>query len=158
MSSGSNAVLYTAAGAAVGALVAYYALRSSTSDYDALAQAVIRLTACVPGTDAYVQERVAVATLLGQTNTYSTWSLALKGSVRSQRLLYTASATQPDVSPAELGVTASSTPAFLKALDHVGQNRPTWPVTAARAAAGPRLADAGRSFRLQAAWCILWRR
>ena len=158
MSSGSNAVLYTAAGAAVGALVAYYALRPSTSDYDALAQAVIRLTACVPGTDAYVQERVAVATLLGQTNTYSTWSLALKGSVRSQRLLYTASATQPDVSPAELGVTASSTPAFLKALDHVGQNRPTWPVTAARAAAGPRLADAGRSFRLQAAWCILWRR
>ena len=92
--------------------------RRSASDYLALAQAAIRLTACVPGSEAYVEERVALAKLLGQTNTYSTWSLSLKASaLRNRRLLYTASATQPDVSPADLGVTATSTPAFLKALD-----------------------------------------
>ena len=92
--------------------------RRSASDYVALAQAVIRLTACVPGSDAYVQERVALAELLGQTNTYSTWSLSLKSSaLLHRRLLYTASATQPELSPADLGVTETSTPAFLKAPD-----------------------------------------
>ena len=92
--------------------------RRSASDYVALAQAVIRLTACVPGSDTYVQERVALAELLGQTNTYSTWSLSLKSSaLLHRRLLYTASATQPDLSPADLGVTETSTPAFLKAPD-----------------------------------------
>ena len=92
--------------------------RRSASDYVALALAVIRLTACVPGSDAYVQERVALAELLGQTNTYSTWSLSLKSSaLLHRRLLYTASATQPDLSPADLGVTETSTPAFLKAPD-----------------------------------------
>ena len=92
--------------------------RRSASDYVALAQAVIRLTACVPGSDAYVQERVALAELLGQTNTYSTWSLSLKSSaLLHRRLLYTASAAQPELSPVDLGVTETSTPAFLKAPD-----------------------------------------
>ena len=100
------------------ALTLCAAERRSASDYVALAQAVIRLTACVPGSDAYVQERVALAELLGQSNTYSTWSLSLKSSaLLHRRLLYTASATQPDLSPAELGVTETSTPAFLKAPD-----------------------------------------
>ena len=100
------------------ALTLYAEERRSASDYVALAQAVIRLTACVPGSDAYVQERVALAELLGQTNTYSTWSLSLKSSaLLHRRLLYTASATQPDLSPADLGVTETSTPAFLKAPD-----------------------------------------
>ena len=101
------------------ALTLCAAERRSASDYVALAQAVIRLTACVPGSDAYVQERVALAELLGQSNTYSTWSLSLKSSaLLHRRLLYTASATQPDLSPAELGVTETSTPAFLKAPDN----------------------------------------
>ena len=92
--------------------------RRSASDYVALAQAVIRLTACVPGSDAYLQERVALAELLGQTNTYSTWSLSLKSSaLLHRRLLYTASAAQPELSPVDLGVTETSTPAFLKAPD-----------------------------------------
>ena len=34
-----------------------------------------------------------------------------------RRLLYTASGTQPELSPADLGVTETSTPAFLKAPD-----------------------------------------
>ena len=68
----------------------------------------------VPGSDAYVEERVALARLLGQSNTYSTWSLSLKGeALLHRKFLYTAGRS---VSPADLGVTETSTPAFLKAL------------------------------------------
>ena len=66
----------------------------------------------MPGSDAYVEERVALARLLGQSNTYSTWSLSLKGDALLHReFLYTAGRS---VSPADLGVTETSTPAFLK--------------------------------------------
>ena len=66
----------------------------------------------MPGSDAYVEERVALARLLGQSNTYSTWSLSLKGdALLHRKFLYTAGRS---VSPADLGVTATSTPAFLK--------------------------------------------
>ena len=58
---------------------------------------------------------MALARLLGQSNTYSTWSLSLKGpALLHRKFLHTAGRS---VSPAELGVTATSTPAFLKALD-----------------------------------------
>ena len=66
----------------------------------------------MPGSDAYVEERVALARLLGQSNTYSTWSLSLKGdALLHRKFLYTAGRS---VSPADLGVTETSTPAFLK--------------------------------------------
>ena len=57
---------------------------------------------------------MALARLLGQSNTYSTWSLSLKGdALLHRKFLYTAGRS---VSPADLGVTETSTPAFLKAL------------------------------------------
>ena len=83
------------------------------SELLALQQAVLRLASAEGHTDEWLREREAVAGLLRQRNTYSTWSLALVA-VRSEALLYGANGR---VTPSALGVTDSSLPRFLKSLD-----------------------------------------
>lgn len=86
--------------------------------FDVLAQAMIRLTSFEAGSEEYAACRAAVADMIGSTNTYSTWSIALtQDSVRNTPLLYTLGSTEPTVTPTELGVEPTSTPAFLKGLD-----------------------------------------
>ena len=81
-----------------------------------LRRAVLSVLSAPPDSRAWVTHRLAISDLLRQGNTYMTWSLALVVD-RSRPTLYTPLASTPDVAPTELGVTASSTPTFLKALD-----------------------------------------
>lgn len=86
--------------------------------FDVLCEALIRLTSCEAGSDEYAACRAAIAELVGSTNTYSTWSIALKqDNVRNTPLFYRPGSKEPDVTPAECGVEPLSTPEFLKGLD-----------------------------------------
>ena len=92
-------------------------------------QAVIRILATPNqrSTD-WVEQRKLLAQLLGQGNTYSTWSLSLAGML-DEPLLHGGGGDggtgRLKVTPASLGVTATSTPEFLKALDLGGGDQRT---------------------------------
>ena len=98
--------------------------------------ATLHLLSAVPDSEAWVTRRGVVASLLGQRNSYCTWSLSL-AAARHERLLYSAAAAEdaPDVAPARLGVSAASTAAFLKGLDLGGRDQRE---IRARLAAGDR--------------------
>ena len=111
----------TISGVVALAAVAYSrrAAQRAASELHALQQSVLRLCSAESSSLEWRHERENVAALLHQGNTYSTWSLSLAG-MQHVPLLYGTSdnaKSGPSLAPATLGVTASSTPKFLKALD-----------------------------------------
>jgi hypothetical protein len=106
--------------AAAAGVVALYARRRQQRITDA----ALAMSAHPTGSQGWTAGRSALARLLRQGNTYATWSLALRAR-RFEMLFYDGSLAdvKATVSPADLGVTASTSLKELKRLDLGGRDQ-----------------------------------
>ena len=85
-------------------------------------RAALAMCAHPTGSEGWTVGRQLLATLLGQGNTYATWSLALR-SKRLESLFYDGSISRATVTPADLGVTSRTSLKQLKRLDLGGRDQ-----------------------------------
>lgn len=107
---------------ALGLTVCLLHVRRTARQLLALRSSLIQLCSSEWGSNEWTSHRLRLSSLLHQTNTYSTWSLALIHARRA-RLLYLPNDTSPSTPPSSLGVTSSSSPRFLKSLDLGGTDQ-----------------------------------